>query len=257
MKEYDISLFLNPVCSYRITHMLHQHWHQRSYSYRDIPRPDSGLLLVTRGQIDFHFGDTPLHAVSGDLLFLPKGCHYEACMASAQDYLINFQIEGGQLPAVPVKLLSGTPSGYIDLFRQLVETKLHSAQHSFLVQSNFYLLLDTVLKDRNRSEKVSIPDKALALLLDPREIPIHAIANDCGISESGLRSLFHKTFGISPLQYRLNNKIAKAQYLLESTDLSVAEITNALNFYDDAYFCKVFRDRVGCSPRTYAKRQKL
>ena len=257
MREYDVSSILTPACSYRITHMLHQHWHQRSYSYRDVPRPDSGLLLITQGQIDFHFENTLLHAVSGDLLFLPKGSHYEARMASAEDYLINFQIEGSPLPAVPVRLLSGVPSGYIDLFRQIIETKLRGSQHSFLTQSNFYLLLDTIVKDRSKASIDSIPSKALALLLDPREFSIQAIAGACGVSESGLRSIFHRAYDVSPLQYRLNNKIAKAQYLLESTDLSVSEITGALNFYDDAYFCKVFRERVGCSPRAYAKRQKL
>ena len=101
-----------------------------------------------------------------------------------------------------------------------------------------------------------LTDKALPLL-EETELPIAQVAANCGISESGFRALFHKAKGSSPREYRLSCKLRKARYLLESTDLSVGQIAETLHFYDEAHFCKLFRQKTGCSPREYAKNQKL
>ena len=259
MGEYDISDFFDPRFQYRVTNMLRQCWQRSRYDYRHDPRPDSGLLLVTQGSISFFTEDGQLQANAGDLIFLPKGCHYEAVMACAQDYLINFDTDAEILPPGPVRLLKAAPAQYVDGFRSLVELKLQGRENTFSVNGQFYLLLERIVSDWKSAvlfRKSSILETALPLLADD-ELTVAQVAERCGISESGFRALFRKIMGLPPLQYRLNCKIAKARFLLESTDLSLQQIAEALHFYDEAYFCKLFRQKVGCSPREYAKNQQL
>ena len=83
------------------------------------------------------------------------------------------------------------------------------------------------------------------------------ISKSCAICESGLRRLFKSAYGISPIEYKLKFKINKAKFLLESSTLNVAEISEKLGFYDAAYFTKAFKRQVGCTPTEYIKRKSL
>ncbi len=253
--EYDISSFLQPGADYRVVNMFHQLWDSDGYDYRSTPRPECGLLLVTQGAIIYHFEGRQLQAEPGDLLFLPKGCHYQVTTDFARDYLVNFQTDAAPLPTHPLLLLRGASESYVDLMHKLVELKLQGNRKSFQANGIFCFLLDRLLCDLESSQ-TSFLDTALPLLADT-EKPICQVAAECGISESGFRALFRKAKGESPLQYRLGCKLRKARYLLESTDLSVQQIAETLHFYDQAYFCKLFRQKVGMSPKAYAKNQKL
>lgn len=253
--QYDISDFLNPRAHYRVISLYYQRWECSGYDYRNVPRPESGILLVTQGVITYRWEGGSLQANAGDLLFLPKGCHYETLTVSARDYLVNFQTDAAPLPTTPVRLLSGASGDYVDSFHRLVELKLQGKQKSFLANGYLLLLLEQILSDW-KSGNSSFLDKALPLLAE-EDIPIRQVAASCGISESGFRAQFRNVMGLSPLQYRINTRINKARYLLESTDLSVEQISQLLHFYDQAYFCKLFRQKTGCSPRAYAKNQKL
>lgn len=253
--EYDISNFLRPGLGYRVINMFHQLWEDSGYDYRNVPRPECGLLLVTQGSVTYHWQGGHLVAEPGDLLFLPKGCHYEVTTSFARDYLVNFQIDQADLPAHPIRLLTGASGDYVNHFQQLMELKLQGKRRSFQAGGQFLLLLERIVTDHNRQE-TGFLTTALPLLAETEQ-PISQVAAACGLSESGFRAQFRKAKGQSPLQYRLNCKLRKARYLLESTDLSVQQISEALHFYDEAYFCKLFHQKMGISPRAYAKSQKL
>lgn len=94
-------------------------------------------------------------------------------------------------------------------------------------------------------------------MLGGEELKIWEIANQCGVSESGFRKEFQAETGLSPTEYGLEARTAKAKYLPESTDMNVSEITDALHFYDAAYFCRMFKPRTGLSPMQFAKRKQL
>jgi two-component system response regulator YesN len=55
----------------------------------------------------------------------------------------------------------------------------------------------------------------------------------------------------------MNVRLNKAKLLLHSTDMTVDEIADSLNFYDTAYFCKIFKKQTGYSPKEYAKIKSL
>ena len=146
------------------------------------------------------------------------------------------------------------------MFSRLIEAKFNNTLDSFAAKSDFYILIDNILKDcKNVSitPTDAIIKKAEQLLKSENDMSIKEIAKECCVSESGLRNLFSKSLHISPSQYRIDSKITKAKYLLESTDMSLSDIANTLKFYDEAYFCKIFRSRVGCTPKKYAANKRI
>jgi transcriptional regulator GlxA family with amidase domain len=59
--------------------------------------------------------------------------------------------------------------------------------------------------------------------------------------------------GLSPNQYHLNLRITRAQELLESTLLNIEEVADQTGFENIYYFSKIFKKKVGTSPKVYRK----
>jgi AraC-like DNA-binding protein len=56
------------------------------------------------------------------------------------------------------------------------------------------------------------------------------------------------------VEYLLRYRIEKARGLLCSTGQSIKEVSRDCGFRSESYFSKVFRERVGTSPREYRRR---
>ena len=82
-------------------------------------------------------------------------------------------------------------------------------------------------------------------------------AEKTGLSGSHFQRLYKKHFGISFTEELILFRIDRAKYLLESTNMTLGEISNALHFYDTAYFCRMFKGYSGMTPRAYAKTKSL
>lgn len=83
--------------------------------------------------------------------------------------------------------------------------------------------------------------------------PLEEIAQSLGISYSLFRREFRKKCGISPGQYRLELKLAKAKELLYSTNMSIAEISSMLHFECIGQFSTFFKKRTGMPPHEFRK----
>ena len=65
--------------------------------------------------------------------------------------------------------------------------------------------------------------------------------------------IFRRVYKTTPLSYIFSLRMDHACYLLENTDLPVAEIARASGFTDGNYFARVFRKHKGISPVAYRK----
>ncbi len=247
---------------FRPVKALRQRWQQKSFSYLHLPRPDHGLMLLLNGRIDFVCGDTVLCAQAGDLIYLPQNCLYEAIfrteLGAIDNYLINFTASSPAPCDTPKRLMENAPFALSELFRQFVEENYPVVFSPLRSKGQLYLLLDAIfaIPPQIKTQRERIMEKALSLLADDA-LSIRDIARRCSVSESSLRQLFQEKMHLSPAKCRLQMKIRRAQYLLESTDMTVNEISDMLGFFDAAYFCRVFRGHTGMTPRHYAKNKKL
>ena len=92
-------------------------------------------------------------------------------------------------------------------------------------------------------------------LLTGTDEEMDRIAMRCGVSRSTLYSKFKAATGVSPRQYREMAALRRAAGMLETMDLSVAEIAELAGMPDPYYFSTRFRKFTGVSPREYRKRR--
>lgn len=84
-------------------------------------------------------------------------------------------------------------------------------------------------------------------------LPLEEIAHSLGISYSLFRREFKKKCGVSPGQYRLELKLAKAKELLLVTNMSIADISSSLHFECMGQFSTFFKKKTSLSPLEFRK----
>lgn len=85
---------------------------------------------------------------------------------------------------------------------------------------------------------------------------VKKIAHDLNVSYSWFRKMFKKYADVSPAQYQANLRWLRAKELLNTTDLSIAEIAYRLSFETPSRFSTFFRQREGISPLLYRQEGK-
>ena len=94
----------------------------------------------------------------------------------------------------------------------------------------------------------------IELSLD-RKIRAKDLAALVGYTEYYLTEKFKNETGLSVSDYVRNAKINRAKMLLQSTDLSVSDISDRLAFNSANYLIRVFKELEGCTPAAF--REKL
>jgi len=116
--------------------------------------------------------------------------------------------------------------------------------------------LARTLAATSRTEPLS-PCVAFALKTLSKQlgVPIdyEALARNCHLSHSTLRTVFRKETGTTLGQYHLNLRLREAQRLLTRTALPITDIATRLNFYDQKHFSATFKRKTGLSPLAYRK----
>ena len=83
------------------------------------------------------------------------------------------------------------------------------------------------------------------------ELTIQSIAAEIGYTEYYLARKFRKEMGIKILDYIKNIRIEYAKVYLLSTDKSVQEISDLLQFSTRNHFTRVFRELTGITPSQF------
>src|SRR5699024_6710077 len=92
--------------------------------------------------------------------------------------------------------------------------------------------------------------QAIELMRETVEEPlsISAIGQRLDISVRQLERHFHRDIRVSPSQYYLHLRIARAHRLLQQTDLPIAEVAAAAGFRSLEHFSRIYRQHYGCPP---------
>lgn len=108
----------------------------------------------------------------------------------------------------------------------------------------------------NRSLSKSLCD-ALAIIESDfkSNISVAELAERVHVSQSKLFNMFKTELNQTPINYRNELRISKAVRLLESTDMTVSEVAEAVGFKTQSHFRKLFKKLIGSGvpPRAYIK----
>lgn len=88
------------------------------------------------------------------------------------------------------------------------------------------------------------------------DISVEDIAASCGLNRSYFGKIFHENTGKSPQAFLISYRMTKAAELLKLTELSVADIGNAVGYPNQLHFSRAFKNVYGISPRQWRYENK-
>lgn len=152
--------------------------------------------------------------------YLTKPFGREELLARVHNLLINQQLRRNSLPSTTA-----------DRALEQVE-----AAKSISYMNQWWQELEALVNEHLASSKLKINDLAYQL----------------AVSERTLRDRIREQTGLSPKQYLLEIRLAKAKLLLENKVFaSVAEVSYAVGIKTPSYFAKLYKKRYGKSPSEY------
>jgi transcriptional regulator GlxA family with amidase domain len=104
-----------------------------------------------------------------------------------------------------------------------------------------------VLTERSRDSRVR---RAMLLMEQNLAAPLQVahLANTLQIGARQLERRFCRDIGLTPSGYRTRLRMERSKWLLENTDLQVAEVASECGFQSSAHFARVIRRNFGCTP---------
>ncbi|MHC8326185.1 helix-turn-helix domain-containing protein [Pseudomonas sp. LB1P83] len=79
-------------------------------------------------------------------------------------------------------------------------------------------------------------------------VEVTELARACALSRSHFSRAFKCSTGLSPQDWIRDQRIARAKQLIQSTDLTLTQISLECGFCDQAHFCHIFTRSEGINP---------
>lgn len=217
-------------------------------------------------------------ASAGDVYILRKGTTHTYCSDTQKPWVkIFFNIRGSlaekileeyQLGKTGTVVLRGTglEPDFRELLAKLSDDAVSQAERFDYAALGFLKIviklsnLDKAQKDIC-GEQLNAEDEMNRLLeyiaKNPKRIVGNQeLANVIFRSKDYLIKQFHRSFGITPYEYQLQQKFFSASNMLKNTKFSVKEIASTIGYNDQHYFSYMFKKRCGMSPTQYRKQFK-
>lgn len=128
---------------------------------------------------------------------------------------------------------------------------------NFIYISQVLQLILSEVYHREKGEETSKQNKHITKIVRymyqhmDKNLSLDTIAEELGLSKSYINVIFKKYANRSPIDFFINLKMQEACKLLKSTDMYVWEIANKFGYEDQYYFSRIFKKKVGISPKEY------
>lgn len=229
-------------------------------------RRTSSFLYVIRGKYHYTSDFTDFCVSSGQAVYLPQNARYvyEILSEETECIQVEFELKTDEningtdhlLFEHPV-VLSTNENILKSVFNDFVNTY---RQNEFSTIASVYRLLSLLKTDlyecKNESADLCKIEPAIKYIEQNfyNKIYVSHLAELCDLSQSHLRRLFTRHFGMSPIKYKNTLLMETACNMLCCEQLNVSETAEALHFNDVYTFSQLFKREVGISPKKYAEK---
>lgn len=83
------------------------------------------------------------------------------------------------------------------------------------------------------------------------EYQIKDLCNHLNMSRLQIYRKLRKSIDTTFTEILINSRIQKAAYFLKHTDLHISEIARSVGIKDPSYFTKIFKNRMGITPKQF------
>ena len=226
--------------------------------------PFSRLYYINGGKAWAQSGDETLEFTEGHMALIPLWHPYpHGCVESFQHLYFHFNL---------------TKAGGLDLFsslKQILILPMDKQAIAHMIQlynsrnpADALTLTSFLLRDINTFISLGVSTGAMTYaysettekvvrLIQERlsaQLTVNQLAKELSLSPSTLTKKFRAEVG-SPLGTYIDTMLfRKCMHLLLSTDLPIGKIAEELEFCDQFYFSRFFKQHYGETPTTYRKR---
>lgn len=141
----------------------------------------------------------------------------------------------------------------------------HKEESPFHLIGHLYLFIDSLIRSStstqinkgNRLRDFYIKEAFSFIEQNfQNDISVEDIAAFCGLNRSYFGKIFRENMGKSPQEFLISYRMTKASELLKLTDLSIADIGNAVGYPNQLHFSRAFKNVYGISPRQWRNENK-
>ena len=195
-------------------------------------------------------------------VLLPSGCTFDFCCEEQMEHVFfHLQIctfnEIDLLKSCKEPIFLNDPDfNYSKIIEYLTcQDTLSSLYIHQFVENTIFKLLDAneiFLEEKKLSPCVASAINYINSNLSAK-LTLQEILDSTFTSKSTLTKNFKNELGISVHQYIVDKIMSEIEQLLHQSEMSIGEISDKYNFYDQFYFSKCFKKRYGISPVEYRK----
>ena len=257
-------------------------WSSENDTKADYTIEDIELIFYSKGGSYTTVRGKEYKCIPMDLLVLDSNGYFTSKNIGYDEYeyhFIHFSIEPSIYEKVFIDLLySSSPvirvkeANNIEiLFRRIVK-EYKEAKIGYASKINAYIkiLCVEILRSTERKElipeyrqsnldaKTAIVNEVIDYIKENPEtkLKVKDISSHFGVSQNYLFKSFIEVMSIGPQEYIINNKVEMAKDLINSNRYLMGDIALELGFSSDVHFSRVFKTKVGISPKQYQKKQK-
>ncbi len=233
-------------------------------------RLEQGDLFVIGSTLMHRMAAYPAGGLKAAVLyFLPDLIRGSDATGEDLEYLMPFLVQDADFPHI-VRKSTGIPSQVFELARRVsVELPAGSVRARLTVKTYLKMMLVLLVNhyaEYKGSEGVFLKKQRdldrlqpVFRLIDagyPGLLPVERAAECVNMSKSAFMRFFRQVTGQPFIVYVNHFRVAKAQALLATTGMSMAEVSQETGFCDQSYFGLVFRKLTGETPRAYRLRMQ-
>ena len=230
-----------------------------SWNYNDSAvkgRPFHALSVRVKGNGTVSQGNKTEQLKTGTIMFMPEGVDYYINTKEEQIFVIHFLAEDVKEQTFKVFNPQNAEHflGLFSRFYHAFTTKTTGYEYKCL--SIFYEILYNI--EKTCSPELSSDYKKIKNAVDyihlnftNPELSIKELCKMSFFSDTYFRNLFYSQFKTTPLAYITDLRISHAQALLGETDYTISKISLLSGFFDEKYFCKVFKKKTGKTPTEF------
>ncbi len=225
--------------------------------------PANELIFDFSGEYTVYFGDTVLKVSPSTVRFLPRGTvsKYEIERSKLGECIDVFFESDKPISSVAFTVHSKSNEYIGSLFKKLFSVWNNKGEgYYFESMSLLYKILSSLQKNNylptEQYVKILPAIEEIEQGFLDKSLTNEYLASVCEISESCLKRLFKKKFGVSVKKYIIQKKMNYACELLSVRRYSVNQIAEMCNFSDIYFFSRQFKEQIGVSPTEYIKKYK-
>lgn len=250
------------------------HWHE-----------DIQFIYVLNGTINVQTLDTDVRIHTGEAVFINKNvvhlikrlgdCRYNSFIFPA--YFLEFYTgspakvfvdsitANDSITLLPITAALDWQKDMLSLLLQLAEIEQNKTEfytYEILVRlSELWLIMRKNIRIPAEKKENMVSLRMQKIL---RYIRIHYaedltladLSKSADISKSECSRCFKLSLNTTPYKYLTEYRLSMAAQLLKNTNESIGTIAANVGFHQISHFGKCFREKTGCSPKAYRKKEK-